>query len=214
MQNNSMPLGHQKNQLGKKEENVDFGQLGLVFIACAILSLLTAWVFSMETEKILHQSFRPLPVAGNSGKDQTNSAETGIIGPIKARKRNEVFSVGINASIPVQTWAFVEGEVLNQNKEYLFAFGKELWSETGRDSEGRWSEKKIDYKIKVTFPEPGEYFFNFKSAGNTIPNDLKVKIVKKRGSALPHFWFGLVALVIGLILNEIKNKTILKILDT
>jgi len=130
-----------------------------------------------------------------------------IVGSIKVTKARQVFEIAVKADMPVQSWSFIEGEVLDSDKEYLFAFGKELWHETGRDSEGPWRENKNTYKIKVSFPHPGSYYLNFKIESNKDPSIVYVTVTKKQGSALPHFWFGVILLIIGsMLLNQTKEE--------
>ena len=180
--------------------NVDLGKVGTVFIIFALLGLLTAWVYSFEAKNISDILFYP---------DDVGTTE---IGPINVKKYNEVYNVAIKAEIRAQTWSFIEGQVLNSDREYLFAFGKELWHEQGRDSDGTWREAENDYSINVTLPQPGAYYLRFNIESNRPPNRVAVTVIKKRGSSLPHLWFGIVALIIGLVLNERRNRTIGNIL--
>jgi hypothetical protein len=201
------------------EDSVDLGKIATIFITFGIFSLITAWIFSTETERLFDNIVRAQPHFNiyNQQKgagEQENSKDIATIGPIKIQKYKEVYEITIASSLPENSWAFIEGEVLDARKNYLFSFGKELWHETGYDDEGAWRESDNSYSMKITFPNPGEYYLNLKKEGsyNPIePSEVQVTISKKLGSSIPHMVFGILSLLLGIILNEMRNKTIAKI---
>ena len=194
---------HNKINTGNNDPNrLDLGKVATVFIIFGLLSLLTSWIYSMETEQIANTSFRPY---GNSA-----SAE---LGPLNIRKINEVYRISIHANLASQSWSNIDGQVLNSNKQYLFSFGKELSSYSGRDADGTWTELENDYSMNVTFPKPGTYYLTFSTESDRQPSSVKIKVSKKRGSSLPHLWFGILTLIIGIVLNEVRNRTIRNVLD-
>ena len=178
-------------------DKVDLGKIATVFIIFGLLGLLTAWIYSMNTERIGNISFRPTGASSSSAE----------IGPLTVRKHNETYSVSVNANLASQSWASIEGQVLNSSKEYLYSFGKELSYYSGRDYEGGWAELENTYSINITFPKPGIYYLKFNTQSNRLPRSVSVKISKKRGSSIPHMWFGIISLIIGIALNEAKNRT-------
>lgn len=179
------------------DSGIDLGKIATIFIVFGLLGLLTAWFYSHETDRVLQTAFSP-----------TKQGASAEVGPLNVRKYGEVYSINIKADLPRQSWSHIQGEVLNSNKQYLFAFGEELSRYSGVDSDGSWSEVKNDYDVNVTFPKPGVYYAKLSVEGDRFPSNVQVKISKKRGSALPHFWFGILSLIIGVILNEIRNRTI------
>jgi hypothetical protein len=189
----------------KKVENngVDFGKVALVFFIFSLIGFVTAAFFSFDKEEVVRDSF--------------SFGTEAMSGPIYVKKHHETYNIDITANIPRQTWMFLEGEVLDDEKEYLFAFGKELWHETGYDGDGAWRENKNHYNIKVTFPNPGSYYLNFKTenaySDNSSQADFVVIVRKKNGSSIPHLWFGILTLIIGIFLYEKQNKSITKFLE-
>lgn len=183
-----------KNEI---DDELDFGKLASVFFLFGILSLLMSWYYSADAE-VLYQE--------NIGLNR-DSPEV-IVGPIKVAKKNTAHEIAVSANLSVNSWTFLEGEVLDQQREYLFSFGKELWYETGYDSDGSWSEAENNYELDVTFPDVGTYFLKFKYDSIRSPNSVFVKVARSNGSALPHFWFGIITILIGVVLNEFKNRTI------
>jgi hypothetical protein len=194
-------------------DDIDLDKVKNVFLFFGILSLLTAWFFSFDSGTISKSSVRPTIVAedGVQAAPDTEEKYIAAIGPLVVNKFKEVYSVAISSNLPVNSWAFVEGEVLDAKKDYLFSFGQELWHETGYD-EGNWEEAENSYTMKITFPQPGKYYLNFKTQGSSNPDTINVIIKKHRGSSIPHMAFGIICLLIGIVLNETQNKTISKTL--
>jgi len=181
------------------DEEIDLGKIASVFFLFGILSLLTSWYYSGDAEKVYKNSFV-----------LSDQNELPDIGPIKVPKNNTAYEIKIVSRLPMSSWAFIEGEILDNQKEYLYSFGKELWYESGYDSDGQWIENNNDYSIDVTFPKAGTYYLHLKTSFNKAPNSLQVTVARSRGSALPHFWFGVLITLIGIGLNESKNKTLWK----
>ncbi len=181
---------------------LDLGKVATVFIIFGFISLLTSWIYSIETKKVVNKIFKPY--------ENQVSAE---IGPINVKRYNEVYNISIGANITSQSWSHIEGQVLNRNKQYLFSFGKEISYYSVHNSDKISTELENDYSINVTFPQPGAYYLIFSTEGNNIPSDVSIKVSKMLGSSLPHLWFGILTLIIGIILNEVRNRTVMNVLD-
>jgi hypothetical protein len=195
------------------QEGVDLGKVATVFILYGILSLVIAWVFSTQTKELINNRVGSAPYSSVPRKlavsgEQEEARDVAMIGPITVEGHHEVYEISIAAPLPANSWAFVEGEVLDAGKNYLFSFGKELWHETGEDYEGVWVESDTHYVMKITLPELGQYYLNLKTQGGYYPRTLDVVISKKRGSIIPHMVFGIVTILIGILLNEIQNETL------
>ena len=189
-------------------DSVDLGDIATIFIFFGIIGLLTSWLYSGEKGQSISGTMQPRLIALNGGKPPE-------FGPIHVSSNNESYQVQIVASgIPNQGWSFVQGEVLNAQKQYLFSFGDELWHESGYD-DGPWDEQHNSFDINVDFPQPGTYYLRlkFESKGSSHPSSVTVRIIRKRGSYIPHLWFGLITLIIGIILNEVKNRSIINFIE-
>ncbi len=178
-------------------------QAGMALIFFAILSFVTALVFNVSTDSPIDQS---LPPTG------------GVVGPITVEKDRTVYQIQVGQELPQNgPGNQVTGIVLDKDKNPLFSFGEDFWSESGYDSDGSWSEKKTSYDIKVTL-EKGSYFFELESDNSTASlSQIRIIVKKKGGSAVPFFIAGIIALIIGVILNEMSKGTIgkgLKNLDS
>jgi hypothetical protein len=198
----------------------DYALTAKIFLVYSALSFLTAWCYSWETERvyhdsmILHQDIRQpqAEIDAEAAQEAASGEETGqesstLIGPITVRKFNAVYTIAIRSPLSENTWAYIEGEVLDRNKNFLFSFGKELWHETGYDDEGQWNESDDSYDMKVTFPTPSTYYIKLKSQTNYALPQAEVTVTRRNGSSIPHMVFGMVTLLIGLYLNEKANRT-------
>jgi|UPI00037AC892 hypothetical protein len=184
-------------------EEIDWGDIATVFMIFGVLSLFTSWLYSFEVGKPIQQKIFP---------NQTKSSTE--IGPVIVGRSHETYNIRVHTiGMAAQSWSFIEGQVLNANKQYLFAFGEDLWHETGRDADGYWDESLSDYDMDITFPKPGYYYLRFNTESNNPPSAVDIRISKQRGSSLPHFWFGLLSLLFGIFLNEMKNRTMIRLLN-
>ncbi|MFC1858247.1 hypothetical protein ACFL9U_09510 [Thermodesulfobacteriota bacterium] len=138
----------------------------------------------------------------------------GMVGPIEVTKNRTVYQIDVGQNIVKDNeWSYVSGEVLDKNQNHLFGFGKEFWKESGYDSEGRWTERVRDYKMKVTLSK-GIYYLWFESEKSAnVRNDIYIRVHKKLGSSLPFLIAGIVILIIGLVVNEVANQSVTKILS-
>lgn len=135
------------------------------------------------------------------------SKNGGLVGPVKIPKDNTVCIIKSYQDVGINQSSFVTGNVLNENKEYLFGFGKDVWNEEGYDDEGYWHETENNYETKVTFPVKGKYYFEFESEA-TDPNqisDMYVEIAQKQASSLIFQWFGWLSLIAAGILFVMAN---------
>jgi hypothetical protein len=177
-------------------------QLAMVFIIFGIVCLLSALIFSLSKNSILHKK---IPLEGR------------VLGPITVDQDNTVYQINVyNPFGSTNQWCFISGEVLNEKKDYLFGFGQELWKESGYDSDGAWTESKTNYDMKITL-QKGTYYLGFESESSTptgYGSDITIQVEKLRGSSLYFFIAGIVGLIIGVIMNEIANQTITTFIST
>lgn len=127
--------------------------------------------------------------------------EGGEVGPLTVEKAGDVYYVDLKQTLKIyNVWSFIDAEVLDEEKEFLFGFGEEVWSETGSDDEGAWSEKQESFTHKITFPEAGKFYLNFKAEpyDQTSAENVEVAVTKLVGSALAHFWIGLFSAIVSI----------------
>ncbi len=191
----------------------DLSSLSSILICSALVCFFTAWVFTFETSTIYEGRIATANYGLNEGGEE--GREVALIGSINIAKARQVVGIEIDTNLPNNSWAFVEGEVLDANKAYLFSFGDEFWHESGYDSGedgGPWEESYDEYEMKITFPEAGNYYLSVKAQGNANISEMNVYISQKLGSGIPHFVLGLVLIGCGLALEEMRAKTISKLI--
>ncbi len=172
----------------------DQSRAALALIGFAVLSFVTALFFNVTTGALLSEN---LPPAG------------GIVGPIRIDSDRTVLQIKVAQNVPRNgPGNQVTGVVLDETKNALFSFGEEFWSESGYDDGGSWAEQKTSYDIKITL-QKGSYFLELDSENpNASPSQIQVTVKKKGGSAIPFFTAGIIALIIGVIMNEMAKGSI------
>jgi len=152
------------------------------------------------------------PVGAEKPETQSLNSAGGEFGPIRVTRDNRVYQIKVrqNLSIPYNSNGisrFIGGEILDEQKNFLMAFGNDVWIE--RDSEGIDSKKGFD--IWVTFPQKGVYYLRFTSengddtaqpAGAEVPEDIPpdaaidVSTNPKAGNPSIHFFIGFITIII------------------
>ncbi len=124
----------------------------------------------------------------------------GEVGPIQVEKDTSIYKIQVKQNLnSYGTWSFIGGEVLDENKNYLFGFGKELWKEAGYDVDGAWSEERTHYDLKVTFPQKGAYYLRFQTESNdSSQGSIRVTVSPKRGSSLAHLLLGIISIIVAI----------------
>ncbi len=131
--------------------------------------------------------------------------EGSIYGPIKVKKgQSKICTIkasfsGDNAS------TYLSGEVLDEDKDTLYEFGKDFWHESGYDSEGYWSESERKMKTDLTFSEEGTYYIQFNTEENSMYN-ISIKIEVKKGTGIPHLMMGTIVLILLCIIFILNNR--------
>ena len=175
-----------------QEKRSLYNKISGILLVFAFICLITSLFMNINSGSTIKKS---VPPTG------------GELGPIRVKKDYSVYKIKVTQDLgSYGTWSFVNGDVLDENKNYLFSFGKELWKETGRDSDGTWSAKKTSFSLKVTLPKKGTYYLKFNTESNTSENDwVQVAVSPKQGSSLAHFILGVLGLIIGVGLWVLTN---------
>lgn len=156
---------------------------GMTLVAFGVICFITAMVLSLDV-----------------GKDvsRTLSNKGGLFGPIKVTKDDAVYEINVYQPVNMHQWSYVEIEVLNAQKEYLYSFSDEMWKAEGYDDEGYWSEAKYDYEMEVVFPKKGDYYLNVISESSTrSPGNITVTTTRELGSNLAFIILGILCPIIG-----------------
>jgi hypothetical protein len=159
----------------------------------ALVCLTAAFILSFSTGKKMSQA---IDMSG------------GEFGPIDVVEDNSVYSINISQSVTANSWTFITIDVLDQDKQYLFSFGDELWHESGYDSDGNWTESKNNFSLKMTFPTKGRYFLSLEGErsdnnGNAFAT---ISLNRKIGSSLGFSVVGILSLLLAVAIWFFRNK--------
>jgi len=91
--------------------------------------------------------------------------------------------------------SYISGEVLDEEKDTLYEFGKDAWHESGYDSEGYWTESDASMTAKLTFSEPGTYYIKLGTENNKL-QAFNIVLSRKSGSGIPHLMLGCYTLLL------------------
>lgn len=131
---------------------------------------------------------------------------------IKSPSKNCVFKIDVHQVLYPNSWSYVNVTVEDNKRNELYAFGDELWSESGRDDEGAWSESDLSFNNKITFPDDGIYYLviepEISQEHLDKVGDITIKATPIQGSSVPHKTMGIFALLIAFVLYEIATRTI------
>ena len=152
-------------------------KVSVVFILFGILGLLTSWFYGVDSSNVIDQSLR-------LSKDTPS-----ILGPFHAEKAS-AYHITVRAVTDPQVPSFIEGNLLDSSKISLFSFGEPLISSDDGQASG--------YEISITIPEAGDYFLQFRVPTPPEPASVQVTMTQEIGSSVPHLWFGVITLIVGL----------------
>ncbi|MFV2055165.1 MAG: hypothetical protein ACC707_01815 [Thiohalomonadales bacterium] len=174
-------------------QKLNADSLSKILFIYGLFSLVVAFAMSFSTGKEIRQS---VSMAG------------GEVGPIQVTDANSVYLIDVFQSVGSNSWSSITIDVLDENKQYLFAFGDELWKESGYDSDGSWTESNNSFNIKVTFPKEGIYYLSLAGENsNNNPNALaRVTVNQKIGSSLAFSIIGILSLLAAIAIWFYQNK--------
>ena len=175
-----------------KKENLLFYN-NLMLIVAIFCGIFFFSYFSIEHQVVAKKSY------SNLGEDST-------YGPIVVKEGQPKICKIIPRMHGDNVSVYFSGSVLDEDKDTLYEFGKELWHESGYDSEGYWSESDRDMTASLTFSEPGTYYIQFNTEENLMKN-IYLEIKVQKGSGIPYFMMGTYLFVIMLIFFILLNRT-------
>lgn len=171
----------------------------IALVLFGIVSLLTALFITTSAGRAEYRRFE----AGVADK---------IMGPIAVEATGGVLHIEVRQAFATgeNAWAFVGGELLDADLEFLMGFGEEVWSESGYESGYYWAESKLDFDLNLTVPESGQFYvkFDIEESAPNATGELAVSVEPRYGSGVPHFATGLFALLFGLVMLEVSTAAV------
>ncbi len=167
-------------------------QCAVIFLIFGILCIITSFVLGCDKDKAQVHKLPP---------------EGGLIGPITYNDDKTIILIEVEQQIMDFEWSSVTGELLDENKNYLFGFGDEFWSESGVDSEGAWSESVSNFDTKITIPKKGTYYYRISSERSPrVRTPIDVSISIKLASGLALMIAGIIAIIISVVFNQVSKR--------
>ena len=147
----------------KLKDKVFYNNLCLIISIFCVICFITAMFFQ------------------NSVKQQRTDTvlqEGAIYGPINITNTKQVYRIIADFS-GSNSDTFISGEVLDEDKDTVYEFGKDLWHEEGYDSDGYWVESDRKMVADLAFTEKGTYYIQFGSDNdsNLKRDDRKVNMI-------------------------------------
>ncbi len=81
--------------------------------------------------------------------------------PIELTATGKVHLLKLTTAIKDNSWAWGGVELLDKSQEVINAFEDDFWRESGRDSDGAWSESDLQQKSYFRLDTPGTYYPRF-----------------------------------------------------
>ncbi|MER2491117.1 hypothetical protein [Catenovulum sediminis] len=143
-----------------------------------------------------------------------NFANTESAYPFEVPHDGQMMRFEFRGRMPMNTWKSFDMEIYSASGEYLFSYQDELWSESGVDSDGKWTERKQHAYFDIRFPKKGQYilYLSDSAASNrsTAKTQYSFRVVPIKGdrSWFSHLYyiFGAIALVcLVVIFNKMEN---------
>ena len=128
-----------------------------------------------------------------------------IVGPIKVKNKPVICKIMADFS-GNNTSSYLSGEVLDENKDTLYEFGKDLWHESGYDSDGYWSESDRKMTAYLTFKDKGTYYIQFNTDEKNMYN-ISITMQLVRNSYVAHSKAGTLALMLAMIVFYLLNAS-------
>ena len=174
----------------KLKDKLFYNNLTLIVVIFSIICLITSML--LQSTYYYNKSVNYL----NEGQ---------IFGPIKVQNKPIICKVIANFE-GENTSSYLSGEVLDENKDTLYEFGKDLWHESGYDSDGYWSESDRKMTAYLTFKDKGTYYIQFNTDENNMYN-ISVTFQLVKNSYVAHSKAGTLALLLAMIVFYLLNAS-------
>ena len=167
------------------------------------------WLLSVATQDYMESIAEARPYESSIGLANGEKAYR-----FNVPQAGQMMRLEISGTMPMNDWKSFELEVYDTQGAYLFTYYDELWSATGRDSDGKWTERKTKATLDQRFPKAGEYFLylsdSAKTRRSTAKTNYTIRVVPIRGDGKllsPIIWVsGVLAFICLLVLmNRMQN---------
>ena len=167
------------------------------FGAAAVCCVLFLYSCAHDGKKIadMQVNFQDIPEQGLTHK------------PIELKREGSVHLLKLTTKIQDNSWAWGGVELLDKSQQVVNAFERDFWRESGRDSDGAWSESDLKQTSYFRLDNPGTYYPRFfVDKGSASSGSLRLQIYE--GVILSRYYFFACFLSLGLGYSIRRFKTL------
>ncbi|OSM07142.1 hypothetical protein [Magnetofaba australis] len=184
---------------------IDFGLAGLLCLALALLYVLTGAGLSTSSKSVQLNQLSLYP---------------NTYGPFTIQRKSQPVEFSIHVNQSQQSWTAIDSELIDKpGGSAITGFSGDLWRESGRDSDGAWSDEQTEATMRLTLSGPREYYLRLKvrqgaitDVGNgrdaTLSAPISIRLDYLRGSSASYDKGALLLLILGLVLDRIWRRNI------
>jgi hypothetical protein len=127
-----------------------------------------------------------------------------VVGPIPLTAVGAPHRLELSARLRDNSWAWVGAQLLNPERRIINALDGDFWRESGRDSDGAWSEQNTRERKHFRLTEPGNYFVRLRVEPGTTGGNGQVGIRVSSGVLLARYFVvaAILAALLGLSLSR------------
>ena len=114
----------------------------------AIVTFICAWMIDSDLAA---------PETSKPYADSTSYSNTDTPYPFEVTRNGQMIRFEVKGRLPLNSWKSIDIEIFDNEGNYLFAYTDELWAESGRDSDGSWTEYHTQVHLDQRFPKKGRY---------------------------------------------------------
>jgi hypothetical protein len=168
---------------------------GGLCLAAALVTLVL-WGVAMA-------SGRPVPNGSGTVLLAGAGAEGVRFGPVQLQAANRVHRLEVRGFMRERS-VWVAAVLEDENEQELISADRDMWDESGYDSDGYWHESNLNASSDFVLRKPGSYYVRLYAepeAGQTVPSDVQASFVLKEKAIFPPYlaFFGFGTLVVGII---------------
>lgn len=116
-----------------------------------ILSLVMV-ILCLFAQALLEEPIAKVPFAKS-----TEFSNKDIAYHFEVPQDGQMMRFELKGTMKMNSWKAMDMEVYQADGTYLFSYQDDLWSESGRDSEGHWTERKTKASFEIRFAKKGKY---------------------------------------------------------
>jgi hypothetical protein len=146
---------------------------------------------------------RPVPGASGMVTVRPNDEEGTRFGPFRLTAKDRVHRLHIQGNMREQS-NWVQAVLEDENQVQLFETQRDMWDESGYDSDGAWHESDLSASTDFVLKTPGNYYIRMYTEPDPATagrGEASASFTIRQEVLYPVYlgFFGFIALIIGII---------------